>query len=177
MSGSGTTRRREPQGRDARLFAISRFLLRFNVYAIPLYAVILSAYQSEQMIAATADLVDIFLSAAGVDFTRNGLLFSVPVQYGSWAAVINWDCVGWKSLLAVFALVMATDYPMRKKLKGLAVLLPAVYIANILRIVFLIWYAWAFDIAYFAIVHAVLWSWGMVLIVTVSWASWLRTAR
>lgn len=144
---------------------------------MPLYAILLSGYQSGQLIEATADIVEAFLLTAGIEFSRAGLMFSVPVQYGNWAAVINWDCVGWKSMLAVFALVMSTDCPLRRKMKGLAVLLPAVYLANILRIVFLVWYVAAYDIAYFAAVHAVLWSWGMVLIVAVSWASWLRSAR
>ncbi len=125
----------------------------------------------------TADIVEQFLSLTGISFERSGLLFSVPVDNGNWGAVINWDCVGWKSLLAIFALVMATDYPMRKKLKGLAVLLPAIYLANILRIVFLIWYVAAYDLAYFAIVHAVLWTWGLVFLILVSWALWIKTAR
>ncbi|MBI2232334.1 MAG: exosortase/archaeosortase family protein [Candidatus Aenigmarchaeota archaeon] len=181
-SGSKPTRkggryRNNPKELNARLLAVLKFLLKFNIFAIPLYLIILSGYQAEGLITATADIVEQLLSLTGTSFERTGLIFSVPVDNGNWGAVINWDCVGWKSLLAIFALVMATDYPMRKKLKGLAVLLPAVYIANILRIVFLIWYVAAYDIAYFSIVHAVLWSWGLALLILGSWVLWLKSVR
>lgn len=168
--------RHEATERNAVLLRAAKFLLKFNLFAIPLYAVILSGYQSAQLIEATARLVQFLLSATGAHFERIGLMFAVPVANGSWGAVINWDCVGWKSLLAISALVMATDFPLRKKLRGLAVILPLVYLANILRIVFLIWYVAAYDILYFAAVHAIVWSWGLVLLVLFSWAMWLRSA-
>jgi len=157
------------------LFRIAKFLVKFNLFALPLYAILLSGYQSAEVVELTAQFVQSLLTAFNIPFERAGLLFSIAVANGNWGAVINWDCVGWKSLLAVFALVMATDYPMKKKLRGLAVLLPAVYIANLLRIVFLIWFVSAYDIAYFAIVHAIVWSWGLIFLILASWALWMRT--
>lgn len=152
----------------------ARFLVKFNVFAIPLYLVMISGWQLPQLIEATAAAVQLLLGAAGVPFERSGLTFSVPVNNGNWGAVINWDCVGWKSMLAAFALVMATDFKLKRKLKGLAVLLPVVYAANLLRIAFLVWFVAAYDTAYFALVHAALWSWGLIAVVAVSWAAWVK---
>lgn len=163
--------------RNESLLGALKFLLKLNLFAIPLYAIVLFNIQSARLTEITADIVQFLLAASGVQFERAGMMFSVPVAGGSWAAVINWDCVGWKSMLAMFALVMATDCPAGKKLRGLAILVPAMYAANLLRIMFVIWLVSAYGVSYFAAVHDALWSWGLISVILASWALWMRHSQ
>lgn len=159
------------------LVRAARFLARLNLFSIPLYAIILTGWQQDSLTEFTADATQFLLSVMGVSFERAGLVFSVPVANGNWGAVINWDCVGWKSLLLVFALVMATDYPIRRKLSGLAMLLPLVYAANLFRIAFLIWFVASYDTTYFALVHGIFWSWGLMMFILLCWAVWMKAGN
>ena len=68
---------------------------------------------------------------------------------------------------------MATDYPAKRKLAGL-LLLPIIFLVNLVRIVFMFFYVHAFDLANYQIVHAVIWSWGLILTVIALWLIWMR---
>ena len=69
---------------------------------------------------------------------------------------------------------MATDFPLKKKAKGLAILLPALFLVNIIRIVFMFHFARGFDLAYFDVVHATIWSWGLIAAILVFWVLWMK---
>lgn len=153
---------------------ILRFLVKFNLFAAPLYLLLLLDWQSAWLQTATADITMALLDATGIAAERAGNLISIPVLNGTWGAFINWDCTGWKSFLALFALVMATDFGMKKKAKGLAILLPALFIVNIGRILFMFHFAAGFDLAYFEVAHAVVWSWGLIFAILAFWAAWMR---
>jgi len=172
---TGRQRRRQLRTltQNKNLLAALVFLLRFNLFAIPLYLIIFSGYSSGLLIRMTADITYGMLHATGIEAERSGNLISMPVENGNWAAVINWDCVGWKSMLVMLALVMATPSCKRKKLYGIA-LLPLVYAINIIRIWFMFFFVSKFGLAYFGIVHAVVWSWGLLIAVLLLWLVWIR---
>ncbi len=153
---------------------ILRFLIKFNLFAIPLYAILILNFEWAWLQTFTADISYGLLHAIGIAAQRTGDFIIIPVANGQWGAFINWDCTGWKSFLALFALVMATDFPLRKKAKGLAVLLPAIFAINIARIVFMFYFVASFDLAYFEIVHAVIWSWGLIFAILAAWTLWMR---
>ncbi|MFH0832448.1 MAG: archaeosortase/exosortase family protein [Candidatus Aenigmatarchaeota archaeon] len=157
---------------NAKLKRILGFLLKFNIFAIPLYLIILSGFQSPFLINLTTDFSFSLIHFSGIDATRNGLI-SVPTQDGEFAASIDWDCTGWKSMLALFALIFATDFGLRKKLYGLA-LIPVVYAVNIARIWFMFFYVSSFGTAHYQFVHATVWSWGLILTILVLWVVWMR---
>ncbi|MBI2578195.1 MAG: exosortase/archaeosortase family protein [Candidatus Aenigmarchaeota archaeon] len=126
------------------------------------------------LIDTTYNIVFSLLAATGFSPAAYGNVISVAVKNGSWGALINWDCVGWKSVLALFALIFATELPLRTKIKGFLLLAPVIYLVNIGRIWFIFWYVVTFDIANFALVHAVVWSWGLITAVIIFWLAWLR---
>ena len=158
---------------DRKEHRILKFLVKFNLFAIPLYIVLLSDWQSGWLQALTADITYSLLHATGLAAERTANFIAIPVENGQWGAFINWECTGWKSFLALFALVMATDFSRGKKAKGLAVIMPALFAVNIARIVFMFHYA-ALDLANFALVHAVVWSWGLIFAILAFWAAWMR---
>lgn len=148
------------------------FIIRLNIFAIPLYVILLLNLNVLEIQQALAGIVYALLNAAGMGPSINGLLISIPIKNGSWGAFINWDCTAWKSMLAFFALVMATDF--KNKLKGLALFIPLIFLVNILRIFFMFWFVRTFDVANFALVHAIVWSWGMIFVVLAFWLIWMK---
>jgi exosortase/archaeosortase family protein len=153
------------------------FLIRLNIFAIPLYVILILDLSLPQLQHAVADITFYLLSAAGFDPAISGLLISIPITNGSWAAFISWDCTAWKSMLAFLALVMATDYKSKSKWKGLAIFIPAIFVVNILRIFFMFYFVKTYDLAYYAFVHAVVWSWGMIFVILAFWLIWLKKMK
>ncbi|MBS3050613.1 MAG: exosortase/archaeosortase family protein [Candidatus Aenigmarchaeota archaeon] len=158
---------------DAKFIRLLKFFIKFNLFAIPLYVILYEGWTLPALQRAVADFTMYALTALGLDPSINDLVISIPVRNGDWAAVINWDCTGWKSLLAYFALVMATDYPNKRKALGL-LLLPAIFAVNLLRIIFMFVYVHVFDLANYQLVHAVIWSWGLILTILALWLVWMR---
>lgn len=160
-------------GREA---AALRFFIKFNLFAIPLYVLVAINFDFLLAQRAVAAIEMWLLNAAGIGATIEGLLITVPVQGGSWGGFINSDCIGWKSMLAYAALVLATEFPRRKKLTGL-LLLPIIFLANIIRVFFMFFYVNTWGLAGYEFVHAVVWSWGLLLIVAVTWIVWAKSAK
>lgn len=158
---------------DTKLIRVLKFFIKFNLFAIPLYIILYESWTIPAFQQLVASITTYLLSSLGMNPTMNGLLISIPVLHGDWAAFISWDCTGWKSLLAYFALVMATDYPVKRKLAGL-LLLPVIFAINMLRIVFMFFYVRTFDLAHYQTVHAIIWSWGLIITIIALWLVWMR---
>ena len=62
------------------------------------------------------------------------------------------------------------------KLYGL-VFIPAVYLANLVRIWFMFFFVSKFGLYYYDFVHATLWSWGLILTILVFWVIWIRVFK
>jgi len=150
-----------------------KFLILFNLFSIPMYLIIILNVQFYALQLLTANLVSITLNFSGVSSELNDLLISVPVRDGYFAGSIDWDCTGWKSVLAFFALVFATEAPIKKKLYGL-IFVPMIYVINILRVSFVFYFVSAYDVNYFELIHSFLWSFGMILVVLFLWIIWLK---
>ena len=116
---------------EKQLKSVLKFLIKFNFFAIPLYLIIVTGWNFAWLQTTTANITYSLLSLFGFSPTMNNLLITIPIKNGNWAAYISWDCTGWKSILAFFALVMSTDFPTRKKLLGL-LFIPIIYLINII---------------------------------------------
>lgn len=158
---------------DQRLFRVLKFIVKFNIFAIPLYIILITGWTWPELQKWIADFTYNSLTAMGYHPSINDVLISIPVRNGDWAAVISWDCVGWKSMLALFALIMATDFRTKRKLLGL-LLIPIVFVINLLRIIFMFFWVKTFDLAYYQAVHAVIWSWGLILTILLLWFLWMK---
>lgn len=151
----------------------ARFFVRFNILAIPLYAILLTNWQSIAAQKVTADITLWMLHSTGFEAAADGLLISIPILNGQWAAFISWDCTGWKAMLALFALIFATEAHRRKKLFGLT-FFGILFLINLVRIWFMFWYVSAFDIAHYSLVHDLVWSWGLIFSILALWLAWAK---
>jgi len=158
---------------NEQLARVLGFFIKLNAYAVPLYTFLLLDIRFAFVQDFVRDASFFLLNSAGFSPALNGYVLSIPITNGSWGAVINWDCTGWKSLLFMFALVMAAGRSMDKKLAGLAVLLPLVFAVNIARIFFMFWIA-STNLALFPVIHAVVWSFGLLAAVLIFWILWMK---
>ena len=157
--------------KDARAAGV--FLIKFNLLALPLYIVLALNFDFYALEKATASVVFYLLQALGFNPSISGIMITIPVQNGTWAAFINSACTGWKSAYLFFALVMAT--PLKKKAVAM-IFIPLIFLINIIRIIFMFWVAQQ-SIEYFDIAHALVWSWGMALLVLFLWLFWMRNQK
>ncbi len=82
------------------------------------------------------------------------------------------------SLFAVFvALVLAYPVSWRSRLLAIVVGGPALFAANITRLVGVAWASELLDGRSFYVVHDYLFEFGMVFVVLAMWAAWLSLAR
>ncbi len=158
--------------RNEKLRTVLKFLVKFNLFAIPLYLILFSGYQSRLLMDVTTDISYAAIKAA-MPAERSGPNMIIPVEGGFWSAYVSWDSTGWKSMLALFALIFATDFSLRKKMLGL-VFIPLVYAVNILRIWFMFFFVHNYGTGIFPLVHATVWSWGLIITILVLWVAWMK---
>jgi exosortase/archaeosortase family protein len=158
---------------DEKLLRVVRFLAKFTLFAILLYIILISRWTLVELQQLTLNLSVSIMQAIGIDATVNNFVVSIPINNGFWGAVINWDCTGWKSMLAFFALVMSTELAPRRKIYGM-LLIPVIYLVNIVRIVFMFFYVTVFDLANYQVIHSIVWSWGLIATILVLWIIWLK---
>ncbi|HLC76584.1 MAG TPA: exosortase/archaeosortase family protein [archaeon] len=160
-------------GSDKQLMRVLKFIVKFNLFAIPLYLVLITGWNWPALQKWIADFTFSNLVAMGYNPSISDLLISIPIKNGDWAAFINWDCTGWKSMLALFALIMATDFRLKRKAFGM-ILIPVVFFINLLRILFMFFWVKTFDLAHYQIVHSLIWSWGLILTILLLWFVWMK---
>jgi len=165
-AGSG---RLTPQ--QERLMQALGFLARVITFSLPLYLVIWTGVSLYPLQLAVASQSAWFLKVLGYGVVQNGtgLLVNESFEF-----FIIPDCTGWKSMLFLSALMLAvTGVALRKRLKGLALGLPLVWLGNLTRIagVVAVQGTWGTEVA--VSVHDTLFQAGLALMVLGLWAVWL----
>ena len=159
---------------NKRLIAILWFLVKFNLLAVPLYALMLMNVSVPALQSFVAAAVHNGLGMLGYDSSLNGHFVTFSSGLSIVNVEMNFDCTGWKSMYALLALCLATPALWKQRLRFLVVGLPAVFIINILRIVTTIAAVMSFGIGYLGIVHSILWQEGLIIAVVAVWYLWLR---
>ncbi len=159
---------------NERLKTLLWFLIKFNLLAIPLYIILFLnlSYEPLQSFFAsiTYGTLKLFNYNVAVDSYRISVLMGDQLVQID----ISWDSTGWKSLYALFALVIATPISTyNKKLRFLLIGLPAIFVLNFIRILTTILISLNFGFQYFDIVHTILWREGLILAVVGIWYYWL----
>lgn len=152
------------------------FLFKLNIFLVPLYVfsyIKVNFYPAQSVVAT---LVSNLLRVMNVNVVKKDLLIVVSSKSGAFAGFIDFDCIGWKSMLAFIALIFATPSSERKKLIGL-LFLPLIFFINILRITIVFFIVATYGIEHFSLVHSVGWSFGMIFMVLVLWVVWMKFVR
>ncbi len=145
------------------------FLLRLNLFLIPLYVVETLRLEWQPLTALVSSIISALIPGSSVG--NNIITFAV--REGSFAMAIDWDCTGWKSMLFFLALVLAVKSDKRSKILGLA-FLPAIFAVNILRIWSIAYALSVYGTGSFDMLHSVIWSFGSIAVVLAFWLLWMK---
>lgn len=161
-----------------KLMAAVLFLVKFNLLALPMYAVMSMDLTVQPLQSFVASSVHLLLQLLGHESVVKESILLFSSGQSVVAADMTFDCIGWKSMYTLFALAAATPkIEWKRKLKFLAAGLPAIFAINILRIVTTIAAVISFGTVYLEIVHSILWQEGLVAVVVGIWYFWLKGTK
>lgn len=169
---------RKLSGREKKQLFLLVFLLRFLAFALPLWALLLLGVESYSIEKATARLVYLLIIALGypAEFTEHmspELLVPAVTLPGLQVGII-WDCVGWKSVLALLSLVWAVPGVENKKRLRALWLVPILLGLNVVRLATTIIAGYLWGGGAFDLVHLTLWRYGMMSIILLLWVWWMK---
>jgi exosortase/archaeosortase family protein len=156
------------------LLKVLIFLIKFNLLAIPLYLIMLFDLSFSPLQNFLANLITFFLKSLGYNAVRKDFTIAILHSNELNQIEISWDCTGWKSLYALFALSLATPTDLIKKIKFLALSLPTLFFINLVRILSTIVFSLSYGFDFFEIIHTFLWRWSLILLVLLIWFVWIK---
>ena len=154
-----------------RLLQTLSFLARVIALSLPLYVVIWTGVSLYPLQVAAASQSAWLLNAFGYNVVQSGtgLLVNTSFEF-----FIIPDCTGWKSMLFLSALVLAVPgIALRKRLKGLGVGIPLVWIGNLGRIAGVVMVQGVWGTGFAMLVHDTLFQAGLAAMVLGLWIMWL----
>lgn len=155
-----------------RLLSALRFLLVFTVLAAPLYLLLATGWQGTWLRHRMAAASVMGLHFLGVEAVRNGVF----IEAGTFIIDVTRDSTGWKSALALTALIVATPTSWRHRMQGIVLGVVVIAAGNVLRIVTTVYAAVVHQVPY-ELLHLFLWRWGLTIIVLGVWMTWLHADR
>jgi exosortase H (IPTLxxWG-CTERM-specific) len=136
------------------LFAI-RFLPPVDTHVVQPYTA---------LVAIGAELI---VKAFGTEIVRDDLVIRSP----DFSLVIQEECNGISALLIFLAAVLAHPVAPLKKLFGIALGIPAIYVFNEIRVVSLYYIKWHWPAA-FDVMHEYVWQALVIIFAIVAWLFW-----
>lgn len=161
---------------QAKLLALLKFLIIFNLLAIPLHLIIFFKANLYPLASFERSQVSFFLTLFGirhrlVDIPYNsGLLPAIDLEKK--IMIIGEACTAVRSMLAFAALVIASPKALSHKKKALF-LIPVIYGANIFRMVSLAFVSLSYP-SLFDLFHMLLWREGLILLIIGLWIYWFK---
>jgi exosortase/archaeosortase family protein len=153
-----------------KLFETLLFLIKLLVFAIPLYIILIFQGVLLPLQEFVSFNVYHILKFTGLEVVKNGVLLTA----NGFAFFISEDCTGWKSMLLLAALVFAVPgVRMKKRVLGLAIGIPVIYVGNLSRILIMVSVSLNYGQEFASVIHDFFWQIGLVSLVLILWVSWL----
>lgn len=160
--------------RQQQLLRIALFFFRFSILVLPLHFLLWANWDVYFLQKQLAGGVAVAMRLLGVS-VRQDHHFLI---FAGWGTVeIIKDCLGWKSVMALFGLIFAVDkINMKERVKGLVLGIVLLILGNYLRLVttFYAVVAWG---ANFQVIHSFLWRWGLMFLILGYWTLWFKKFR
>lgn len=161
-----------------RLWGILEFLIRLLILSIPIYFVLIFAIDLSPLQHAVADHSAAVLKSLGYSVMQDGYHIIVGTVYDHFYFMINEDCTGWKSMLFLFALIFAVPrIAWKKRIIGLVVGLPIIWIGNLARVIGVVLAEQAYGVEFALALHDYGYRLGLVALVLIIWIVWLKLSR
>ena len=156
-----------------RLWDTFLFLAKVLLLSLPLYFIILTGVNLSvlQMIDASASSA--ILRSMGFPVIQSGALITAgepPITF-----YLTEDCTAWKSALFLFALIFAVPaVALRKRLIGLGLGVPIIWIGNQARIIGVVLTERVTSVQFAMFTHDYFWRAFLILLVLGIWMLWIK---
>ncbi len=156
-----------------RLWDTFIFLAKVLVLSIPLYFVILTGVSLAPLQMLDATVASSILRSIGFPVLQNGAL--ITAGNPPFTFYLTEDCTAWKSVLFLFALIFAVPaVSMRKRLIGLGLGIPIIWMGNQARIIGVVLAERATNVQFAMLTHDYFWRVFLVLLVLGVWLLWIK---
>jgi exosortase/archaeosortase family protein len=157
-----------------RLYGTLVFLLRLCILSIPVYLVLALGIGLYPLQLAAAGQAEWVFGRMGMVASREGAGMTVQ----GFSFLIDEDCTAWKPMLFLAALIVAVPAAgWRKRLMGVAVGIPLLWAANLLRIVTVVLAQQSLGTEAALFLHDWVWQLLMVGVALWVWLCWLLYGR
>lgn len=154
------------------------FLVKLNLLSIPLYLAIYLNFSYLPLQIFVASLTAGSFRILGYEFSQNENFLTTFTDNKFLQVEVSWDSVGWKSVYALAALIIATPrIVFHKKLRFLIFALPAIFLVNLLRIFSTIYLSLVYGLEYFDFLHTTLWRISIIGVVLAFWLVFLQREK
>lgn len=151
------------------------FLFKFNLLLIPFYAIIYFDVSFYPLQVSFTNLIASILEFLGYTVeTKDFFMFIGEDRY---PIDMSRDCIGWKSIYSLFALVFATKGETKHKLRFLFKWSPVLFIINILRVLITILAGLNLGLQYIEVIHTFLWQEVMIIVLVIIFYLWLKKRK
>ncbi|MFH1978202.1 MAG: archaeosortase/exosortase family protein [Candidatus Aenigmatarchaeota archaeon] len=152
------------------------FFSRLVVLSIPVYLVITLGVDLIVLQNTVADNSYLMFKYTGFAVAKEGPALTVGLDDETrqpFYFIISEDSTGWKSLLFFGALLLAVpEIHNRKRMWGLIIGLPVIWIGNLVRIYVIVMVERSYGFQAAAITHDYLWQVGLMILVLATWLLW-----
>jgi exosortase/archaeosortase family protein len=160
--------------RQEKLFDTLIFLLKVLVLSIPLYFIIIFSISLAPLQQLDATVSSAVLRAMGYTVQQDGAYLTVGTQK-PFSFYLTEDCTAWKSVLFLFALIFAVPtVSLGKRLIGLGLGIPILWLGNLARIVGVVLTERATSAQFAMFTHDYFWRVFLVLLVLGLWLAWMK---
>ena len=152
---------------------VARFVILFLVLVILIgigFSQLFTRYHDNVlwMMELTAAIAGNFVSIFSDEVFHSG----VHVSYKGFSVEIIDECTGLFEMLIYLAAVFSFSAPIRKKIIGVLMGLPAIFIFNAIRIILLL-VVGAYSYKTFNFMHLYLWQVTLIIMIATIWIGWL----
>ncbi len=155
--------------RDKKLYEVLIFLIKFTMTAGLLHFLLWMNVDMTWLQEIVAGCVAHVLNLVGYAAIANGVI----VHASGVSVEIIRDCVGWKSFLAIFGLIIASPrVRWEHRLAGILGGALIIFVMNIMRLVTTIMVGIKYGTDLMDVVHIHLWRWGLTAVVIAYWYVW-----
>lgn len=156
------------------MWKTTQFLIRLTLFSTPLYVILWLNPSMTPVQNVVADHAAWLLNLLGFEVMRDNLILGVGTE-NPFLFYIGPDCIGWKSMLCFIALIFATlDARMKKRIMGIVIGIPIIYLGNLFRIMIVVLIERNFGLEAAMVFHDWLWQAGLITLVIMLWLIWLK---
>ena len=157
-----------------RLWDTFIFLVKVIILSIPLYLIIIFSISLTPLQQLDGSVSSAILRAMGYAVQQDGTYITVGTQK-PFSFYLTEDCTAWKSILFLFALIFAVPVvSLRKRLVGLGLGIPILWLGNQARILSVVLTERATNVQFAMFTHDYFWRVFLVFLVLGLWLAWMK---